>query len=195
MTTTQFEGEVLQYIAGKKAHMDPKRIPKHRCVMETISAYKPESDKRVKCQAFTIQDEKVNAQKLQKILHQAFTPATTQLLFVPFEDHCSHLDKFSRAVLRQAALEGKHRIVAIHGIHPDTIFEFEGVLQQAFPQVMKVYSTPTTSYLNNSGEPLARYNLLCRTTDFPNLCVALNSSLADTYSKFIQETGSQRKWE
>ncbi|KAG7337634.1 hypothetical protein IV203_030987 [Nitzschia inconspicua] len=161
--------------------------------METVSAYLPETDNRVKCQAFTIQVEKVNAQKLNKILQQAFTPATKQLLFVPFEGRRSQPADFAQAILSQAALEGKHRIVAIHGIHPDTMFEFEGVLQQAFPQVMKVYSTPTTSYLNTGGEPLGRYNLLCLTTDFPALCVALNSTLADTYRNFIQQTGSGSK--
>ncbi|KAG7367974.1 endonuclease/exonuclease/phosphatase family protein [Nitzschia inconspicua] len=189
MTTTQFEEEVLQYIAAK-AHMEPKRIPKYRCVMETVSAFHPATEHRIRCQAFTIQVEKMNAQKLHKILEKAFTPATKQLLFVPFEGRRNQPDDFAKAVLSQAALEGKHRIVAIHGIHPDTMFEFEGILQQTFPQVMKVYRTPTTSYLNNGGEPLGRYNLMCLTTDFPTLCVALNSTLADTYLNFTQQTGS-----
>ncbi|KAG7374198.1 hypothetical protein IV203_013293 [Nitzschia inconspicua] len=40
MTSAQFEEELIPLISAK-AKIDAKRIPKHHCVMETITTYKP----------------------------------------------------------------------------------------------------------------------------------------------------------
>ncbi|KAG7357425.1 hypothetical protein IV203_002113 [Nitzschia inconspicua] len=155
MTSTQFEEELITLISAK-AKIDAKRIPKHHCVMETITTYQPGTDLRYKCQAFVIQRR-------------------------------SHPAIFAKAVHRQAEYEAKHRIVAIHGIRPDTMFEFDVVLRQKFPQILQVYRTPTTAYLNCGGEPLGRYNLLCKTTAFTDLARALHIKLAEAYHTFVQQ--------
>ncbi|KAG7347697.1 hypothetical protein IV203_016402 [Nitzschia inconspicua] len=56
---------------------------------------------------------------------------------------------FAKAVHRQSEEYGaKHRIVAIHGIRPDTMFEFDVILRQEFSQILQVYRTPITAYLD-----------------------------------------------
>ncbi|KAG7371967.1 hypothetical protein IV203_018109 [Nitzschia inconspicua] len=186
MTSSQFEEELIPLISAK-ANIDAKRIPKHHCVMETITTYQPGTDLRFKCQAFVIQVEQQHSLKLREILNKAFSSKNENLLFVLFEQRRSHPAIFAKAVHRQAEYEAKHRIVAIHGIRPDTMFEFDVVLRQSFPQILQVYRTPTTAYLNCGGEPLGRYNLLCKTTAFTDLARALHIKLAETYHTFVQQ--------
>jgi len=187
MTSSQFEEELISTISAK-AKIDTKRIPKHRCIMETITAVSPGTAIRYKCQAFVIQTEKQNAPKLRKFLYAAFANQDESLIFISFEQRRLDSLTFVKAVHRQAECEAQHRIIAIKGIHPDTMFQFDVDLQKAHPKILKVFRTPTTNYLNCGGEPLGRYNLLCKSTEFVSLARTLHTTLAEMYTASIGKT-------
>ncbi|KAG7363501.1 hypothetical protein IV203_026862 [Nitzschia inconspicua] len=67
------------------------------------------------------------------------------------------------------------------------MFRFDVVLRQESPQILQVYRTPNTAYLNCGGEPLGCYNLLCKTAAFADLARALHIKLAETYHTFVQQ--------
>jgi hypothetical protein len=163
--------------------------------METISAISPVSDRRHVCQAFTIQSERKNVSKLLDILCNDitnsdaslhFTNSDTSLRFTTFSQRGSDLASFAKLLDLQTACTNHHRIVAIKGIRPDHMFQFDVELRKTHPEILQVFRTPTTNYLNCGGEPIGRYNLLCKTKDFVTLANTLNTTLAETYRTFLQ---------
>lgn len=166
-----------------------KRIPKFRCTMETITASPLNSQLRYRCQAFAIQVQDVDVKQMHHLLYRALeNKNSSNLTFMPYSHRYEQADSFAKAVHMQAVLENGHRVVAIQGITADQMYTFERVLRKAFPLIKEVHKTQRTNRLNDSKQPIGRYNLLCNTNDFVTLARDLNERLLLVHEKFLMDT-------
>jgi hypothetical protein len=180
MTSDQLQEELMPTLtagAGRAAD----RIPKHRCILENVQAI-GSSGRKYACQAFGLQVQRQDAVTMKDILAKAFPvneKATSGFIF--YSDRRSHPTMFAKAVHRQAEITEQHRIVAIKGIEPNVMFDYEGILRHEFPSILKVLRTPSTSRTGDHGLPTGRYNLLCRREDFVPLARSLSQHLHQSY--------------
>jgi hypothetical protein len=127
-------------------------------------------------------------------MEKAFARPTQELAFIFFRQRNSHFDIFAKAIAQQNEREQNKRIVAVKGLHPDRMFQFETRLQELYPEIEAVYSTPSTFTPNPAKRPLGRYNLLCSKANFLPLAQKLSTDLAPLYMKFLaQEDDSFRE--
>lgn len=188
MTSEQMQEELMPILtagAGRTA----SRIPSHRCVLENVQALSP-SGRKYTCQAFGIQVQRQDAVNMKDILAKAFPindKATSGFIF--YGDRRSHPTIFSKAVHRQAEITDQYRVVAIKGIDPEFMFDFEGPLCQEFPSILKVLRTPSTYRLGDDGLTTGRYNLLCKKDEFVTLARSLSQGLIQCYHALLDKAG------
>ena len=177
----QFQEEIMS-----KLHS--ARPPKFRCVLENIQAT-DSSGVIYKCQAFGLQVERQHAVRMKHILNQNFpfnSDATEGFVF--YSDRRTYPVKFAKTVHRQAELTEQYRVVAIAGLSPDHMFQFEVTIREHWPEVIKVLRTPSTNTESpTSGVPLGRYNLLCKAKHFVPLAQSLSRSLHVTYLEHLHQ--------
>jgi hypothetical protein len=98
---------------------------------------------------------------------------------------------FAKAVHRQAEITQQHRIVAITGVVPNYMFEFEGILCHKFPSILKVLCTPSTYRTGDHGVPTGLYNLLCQRNDFVSLARSLSQQLLQYYHTVLKSDDAE----
>jgi hypothetical protein len=107
--------------------------------------------------------------------------------FVYYKQRHVHLPVFYKAIQKQRLHEQSYRVVAVEGIHPDQIFEFEIMLRQQFPEIESILPTSKSTAHNNHGLPIGRYNILCKTSNFSTLAKKLHQEFTCLYLQHLQD--------
>jgi hypothetical protein len=161
------------------------RIPKFKCVISRITA-NSHGHASVSCDAFDIQARRMEAPKLADLLRIA-CPADAPLAVMFYPERYTNPTNFAGAVYIQAEHQRNHRIVAITGITRDKMFVFENKLLQEFqPKLLKILPTNLTDQPNPAGQPIGRWNLLCRREDFTDLAREMYDKLPTLYMDYIE---------
>jgi hypothetical protein len=119
----------------------------------------PETDKDVReaCTAFELQVPVSQRQAMHKLFTKVFKDSTANdLNFIYYKHrHIHHFGVFYRAIQAQHLHEESYRVVAVKGIQDiDHIFQFEGTLQQHFPEIESILPTLKSTAPNNHGLPI-----------------------------------------
>jgi hypothetical protein len=177
-----FEAAITTRINQKCPNM---RIPKFKCILSRISATLP-GQTSVSCQAFDIQTRRNDLQKLADLLKIACPPdADLAVMFYP--TRYSNPSDFAGAVYLQSEFQRQHRIVAITGISTEHMFPFENTLLQEFgPHLLQIFPTRATELLNPTGQPIGRWNLLCKNVHFTDLAREVYDKLPTLFAEYLQ---------
>jgi hypothetical protein len=89
-------------------------------------------------------------------------------------------------VQHQIKLEGNRRVVAIKGINPDHLFDFEVRIRETFPTVLQVLETTNSRTLNHSNRPYGKFHLLCTKQALLPLAQQLQDKLSQLYTTYLQ---------
>jgi hypothetical protein len=88
------------------------------------------------------------------------------LIFIYYKERHVHLEVFCRAIQMQRCHEESYRVVAVEGIHPDAFLVFEKTLCKHTAEIESVFPTSKFTALNHYGQPIGRYNILCKKSNF-----------------------------
>ena len=185
---TEFEKTVRTTIATT-ASIHQSRIPDFRCILSNVSALSTENDSQVTCQAFDLQVERSNVQKMLRLLYKTFSRDSAPMRFTFYRQRHHDPEVFIHAIRLQLQIQKDHRIIAVQGISEAQMFYFEECLRQEFPHIIDVYATARTAKPNSAGRPLGRYNLLCNTSDFVTLAQDLQTRLRPIYLQNVKDRG------
>jgi hypothetical protein len=104
---------------------------------------------------------------------------------MPYRYRHQHPILFAKAILIQQKHQDEHCVVAVKGIPEAVMVHFEATLRQEFPQICQVLVTHKTAHRNAAGQPVGRYNLLCKAIDFISLAHALHLHLPSVFSTHL----------
>jgi hypothetical protein len=104
-----------------------------------------------------------------------------------YVEHHVQLPVFYKAIQTQRFHEKSFRVVAVEGIHPDDYFVFELKLRQNFPEIESVLPTSKSSAHNNFGQPIGRYNILWKKSNFAIVAKNLHEGFSGLYRQHLQE--------
>jgi hypothetical protein len=85
--------------------------------------------------------------------------------------------------------EESYHVVAVEGILPDLFFRFETTLRQHFPDIESGLRTSKSTAHNHHGQPIGRYNILCKKSNFPTLAQKLHQEFTSLYHQHLQDNG------
>ena len=185
-THSEFEKNVRSAIVTQSS-INPSCIPDFRCILAKVSASTEES--QLTCQAFELQVERTNVQKMLRLIYQTFSPDAGPFSFMFYRQRHQNPMVFIQAIQRQIQFQKEHRVIAVKGISEAQMFYFEECLRKEFPKILNVYTTKSTAKANAAGRPIGRYNLLCKTQDFIVLAQDLRNRLQDVFLKNAQHRG------
>jgi hypothetical protein len=162
-----------------------------QAALTTVRAHTehPEREELVReaCTAFKLQVPVDQRRAIEKLLNKVFLDSTTNdLNFMYYEQRHVHLKVFYRAVQMQRCHEESYRVVAVEGIHPDEWFVFETKLRKHIPEIESVLETSKSTALNNHGQPIGRYNILCKKSNFSKVAKKLHQGLTGLYQQHLQ---------
>jgi hypothetical protein len=83
--------------------------------------------------------------------------------------------------------EESYRVVAVEGIHPDAFFVFENTLCQHIAEIESVLPTSKSKEHNNYGQPIGRYNILCKKSNFSIVTKKLHREFIGLYHQHLQD--------
>jgi hypothetical protein len=82
----------------------------------------------------------------------------------------------------QQCHEESYRVVAVEGIHPEEWFVFETTLREHIPEIESVLETSNSTALKDHGQPIGRYNILCKKSDFSKVARQLHQEVRGRFS-------------
>jgi hypothetical protein len=112
---------------------------------------------------------------------------TNELNFVYYKQHHVHLDVFYKAIQKQHLHEESYHVVAVEGINPEEIFNFEVTLLQQFPEIESILPTSKSTAHNNHGLLIRQYNILCKKSKFSTLAKKLHQEFTGLYRQHLHE--------
>jgi hypothetical protein len=185
-------GDDLRDLICKKANIHRRKIPKLQIALTVVHARienpKTKKDVRDACTAFELQVPVDQRRAMEELLDKVFLDSTVNdLKFVYYKERHVHLDVFYKAIQMQRHQEESYRIVAVEGIHPDEFFVFEKTLCKHFPEIESVLPTSKSSAHNNHGQPIGRYNILCKKSNFSTLAKKLHQDFTSLYHQHLQD--------
>jgi hypothetical protein len=125
---------------------------------------------------------------MEEFLDKVFLDSTANdLNFMYYKERHVHLDVFYKAIQMQHHHEESYHVVAVEGIHPDEFFMFEKTLCKHFPEIEKVLPTSKSNAHNNHGQPIGRYNILCKKSNFSNVAKKLHHEFTGLYHQHLQD--------
>jgi hypothetical protein len=77
--------------------------------------------------------------------------------------------------------------VAVEGIHPDAFFVFEKKLCKHIAEIESVLPTSKSKAHNNYGQPIGRYNILCKKSIFSIMAKKLHQEFIGLYHQHLQD--------
>jgi hypothetical protein len=163
--------EELHALIVKKAKIHKNRIPKFQVALTVVRARleHPEREELVRkaCTAFEIQVPVNQREAMEKLLDKVFLDSTANdLNFIYYKQRHFQLEVFFRAIQMQRHHEESYRVVAVEGIHPDQFFGFKKMLCKHIAKIESVLETSKSTALNHHGQPIGRYNILCKKSNF-----------------------------
>jgi hypothetical protein len=75
----------------------------------------------------------------------------------------------------------------VEGIHPEEWFVFETTLREHIPEIESVLETSKSTALNHYGQPIGRYNILCKKSNFSKVARKLHQELSGLYHQHLQD--------
>jgi hypothetical protein len=127
-------------------------------------------------------------QAMEEVLDKVFMNSkANELNFVYYKQCHVHLDVFYKAIQKQHLHEESYHVVALEGIRPYQIFEFEVTLRQQFPEIETILPTLKSTAHNNHGLPIGRYNILRKKSNFFTLAKKLHQEFTSLYLKHLQD--------
>jgi hypothetical protein len=187
--------EELCTLIETKAKIHKHKIPMFQATLTTVRAHTkhPERDDLVReaRTAFKLQIPVDQRGAIEKLLDKVFLDSTANDLNFMYYKECNvHLKVFYRAVQMQRCHEESYQVVAVEGIHPDEWFVFETKLRKHIPEIESVLETSKSTALNNHGQPIRRYNILCKKSDFSKVARTLHQELSGLYHQHLRTSGS-----
>jgi hypothetical protein len=91
----------------------------------------------------------------------------------------------------QRCHEESYRVVAVEGIHPEEWFVFETKLRKHIPEIESVLETSKSTALNHYGQPIGRYNILCKKSNFSKVAKKLHQELTGLYQQRLQNENKE----
>jgi hypothetical protein len=173
----------------KKAKIHRRKIPKFQVALTVVRARMQHPDKkdvvvREDCTAFELQVPVDQPNAMEELLKKTFLRSTAKdLQFIRYV----HLDVFYRAIQMQRCHEESYRVVAVEGIHPEEWFVFERTLCKQFPEIESVLPTSKSNLHNNHGQPIGRYNILCKKSNFFIVAKKLHQEFTSLYHQHLQD--------
>jgi hypothetical protein len=184
--------EELCTLISKKAKIKLQKIPKFQVALTVVRARienpKTEAFVRDTCTAFELQVPVGQCRVMEEILDKVFLDSTAKdLNVVYYKQRHVHLEVFYKAIQMQRRHEESYRIVAVEGIHSDEFFVFKKTLCKQFPEIESVLPTSKSRAHNNHGQPIGRYNILCKKSNFSTLAKKLHQDFTSTYNQHLQD--------
>jgi hypothetical protein len=147
---------------------------------------------REACTAFELQVPVDKREAMEKILKQTFLGSTANdLQFIHYVQRHVQLGVFFRAIQMQRRHEESYRVVAVEGIHPSEHFVFESRLREHIPEIESVLSTSKSTAHNNHGQPIGRYNILCKKSNFSIVAKKLHQEFTGLYHQHLQDENKE----
>jgi hypothetical protein len=176
----------------KKTQIHRRNIPMFQVALTTVRARTkhPDRDELVReaCTAFELQVPVDQRGAMKKLLDRVFLDSTANdLNFMFYKERHVHLKVFYRAVQTQRCHKESYRVVAVEGIHPEEWFVFETTLREHIPEIESVLDTSKSTALNNHGQPIGRYNILCKKSNFSIVAKKLHQELSGLYHQHLQD--------
>jgi hypothetical protein len=127
---------------------------------------------------------------MEELLSKVFMNSNANdLHFIYYKQRHVHLPVFFKAVQKQRLHEQSYRVIAVEGIHPNEVFEFEETLRQQFPEIENILPTLKSTAHNHHGLPIRRYNILCKKSNFSTLAKKLHQEFTSLYHQHLQDNG------
>jgi hypothetical protein len=118
-------GNELRTLIAKKANIRQVKIPKFQVALT---------------------QRQLLEMHVEELLSKVFMDSkANDLNFIYYKQRHVHLPVFFKAIQKQRLHEQSYHIVAVEGIHPNEVFEFEVMLRQQFPEIENIlptYQTP-----------------------------------------------------
>jgi hypothetical protein len=189
--SSTFKEEMCTLIE-KKTNIHRRNIPMFEVALTTVCACTEHPERktlvREACTAFELQVPVDQRSAMKQILDKVFLDSTANdLNFMYYKERHVHLDVFYKAIQMQHHHEESYHVVAVEGIHPDEFFMFEKTLCKHFPEIEKVLETSKSTALNHYGQPIGRYNILCKKSNFSKVAKKLHQDLTGLYQQQLQE--------
>jgi hypothetical protein len=183
----------------KKTKIHRRNIPMFQVALTVVCARmeNPETKKlgREACTAFELQVPVGQREAMEKILKKTFLGTTANdLQFIHYVQRHVQLDVFYRAIQMQRCHEESYHVVAVEGIHPDDHFVFETKLRKHIPEIKSVLLTSKSTAHNNHGQPIGRYNILCKKSNFSIVAKKLHQEFTGLYHQYLQDE-KKELWE
>jgi hypothetical protein len=170
----------------KKAQIHRRKIPMFQVALTTVRARTkhPERKKLVReaCTAFELQVPVDQQRGMEKLLDKVFLDSTANDL-----DFMYYKERHVEAIQMQRCHEESYRVVAVEGIHPDEWFVFKTKLRKHIPEIESVLATSKSTALNHYGQPIGRYNILCKKSNFSKVARKLHQELSGLYHQHLQD--------
>lgn len=178
----------VRYLLASRNNKKERDIPEFRCTQTTVSAYQGQT--RITCQAFDLQVQRQNAQKVIDMAQQAFGfKSPNSLAFMMYKARHENANAFNSAVIMQAKYIESRRIVAVKGISSEEMFLMEDALRKEFPKIQEIYATPMTDKANAGGLPIGRHNFLCNRSDYMELAREIRDTLQSFTKNYCEQRG------
>jgi hypothetical protein len=143
---------------------------------------------REACTAFELQVPVDQRRAMEDLLDKVFLDSTANdLQFIRYVQRHTQLGVFFRAIQMQRRYEESYRVVAVEGIHPEEHFKFELKLRQHIPEIESVLITSKSTAHNNHGQPIGRYNILCKKSNFSIVAKKLHQEFTGLYRQHLQD--------
>jgi hypothetical protein len=189
--SSTFKEEMCTLIESKtKIHR--RNLPKFQVALTVVCARTehPQTKNLVReaCTAFKLQVPVDQRRAMEELLDKVFLDSTANdLKFIYYKERHVHLDVFYRAIQMQRCHEESYRVVAVEGIHPEEWFVFETKLRKHVPEIESVISTSKSDAHNIRGQPIGRYNILCKKSNFSIMAKKLHQEFTGLYHQHLQD--------
>jgi hypothetical protein len=184
--------EELRALIVKKAKIHRNRIPKFQVALTVVRARleHPTTKNLVReaSTAFELQVPVDQRSAMEELLDKVFLDSTANgLNFIYYKQRHVHLEVFFRAIQMQRGHEESYRVVAVEGIHPDAFFAFEKTLCKHIAEIESVLPTSKSKAHNNYGQPIGRYNILCKKSNLSIVAKKLHQEFIGLYHQHLQD--------
>jgi hypothetical protein len=184
--------EELRTLIVTKAQIHKNKIPKFQVALTVVRARleHPTTKKLVReaSTAFELQIPVDQRSTMKELLDKVFLDSTeNDLGFIYYKQRHVQPEVFFRAIQMQRIHEESYRVVAVEGIHPDQFFRFEKTLCKNIAEIESVLPTSRSHVHNNYGQPIGRYNILCKKSNFSIVAKKLHQEFIGLYHQHLQD--------
>jgi hypothetical protein len=125
---------------------------------------------------------------MEELLSKVFKDSkANDLHFIYYKQRHVQLPVFFKAVQKQRLHEQSYHVIAVEGIHPEEVFQFEATLGQQFPEIKSILPTLKSTAHNHHDLPIGRYNILCKKSNFSTLAKKLHQEFTSLYYQHLQD--------